>query len=114
MQSLLLFEKSQQEELLKRVSSLDQQLQAQSEALAKVAAAKDELRSELEKEMEEKKKLAQQVSLLSLYKLHKAFHYHFIVILNILYAILLKMFSLKYTTMHIIFSVYVGCVRVCS
>ena len=63
-QTLLLSEKKQQEELLQRVLSLDQQLQAQSEALDKVMAAKDELRLELEKEMEEKKKLAQQVNLL--------------------------------------------------
>ena len=61
-QALLLSEKNQQEELLQRVSFLDQQLQAQSEALAEVTASKDELHLELEKEAEEKKKLVQQVN----------------------------------------------------
>ena len=45
---------------------LDQQLYDRSEALGKVIAAKDELHLELEKEVEEKKKLAQQVNCLSL------------------------------------------------
>ena len=45
---------------------LDQQLYDRSEALGKVIAAKDELRLELEKEVEEKKKLVQQVNHLSL------------------------------------------------
>ena len=82
---MLLSEKFQQEELLDRVSMLDQQLYDRSEALGKVIAAKDELHLELEKEVEEKKKLAQQVNHLSL--LHALINICYVIHLLFIWAV---------------------------